>query len=78
MMTHHLAGAYYREALCKVAACQKIGSTRKDVTMDRNPDRRSLLWTLPADRGNRPLDDAEERTSDIHALDRTVTGRGHS
>jgi hypothetical protein len=30
------------------------------------------------DRGNRPLDHAEERTSGIHALDRTVTGRGRS
>jgi hypothetical protein len=46
--------------------------------MDRNPDRRSLLWMLPDDQGNRPLDHAEERTRGIHALDRTVTTRGNS
>jgi hypothetical protein len=46
--------------------------------MVRNPDRRSLLWMLPGDRGNRPLDYAEEHTRGIHALDRTVTARGNS
>ena len=29
--------------------------------MDRYPDRRSLLWTLPGDRRKRLLDHAEER-----------------
>jgi hypothetical protein len=76
MMTHHLAGAYSRQALCKVAAGQKIVATRKDVTMDRNPHMRLLLWILPCDQGNRPLEYAEELTSGIHALNRT--GRGHS
>ena len=42
--------------------------------MDRNPHMRLLLWILPCDQGNRPLEHAEELTSGIHALDRT--GRG--
>jgi hypothetical protein len=46
--------------------------------MDRNPDRRSLLWMLPGDRGTNPPDHAEERTSGTHTLDRTVTTRGRS
>ena len=77
-MTHHLARAYSRRVLCKEAAGQKTVSTRKEVSMDRYPDRRSLLWLFPCDRGNHPLDDAEEHTSGIHALERTVTGRSHS
>jgi hypothetical protein len=46
--------------------------------MDGYPDRRSLLWMLPGDRRKRLLDHAEERTNCIHALHRTVTGRGYS
>ena len=61
-----------------MAANQKTGSTRKDAAMDRYPGRRSLLWILPGNRRKRLLDHAEERTSDIHALHRSVTGRGYS
>lgn len=46
--------------------------------MDRYPDRRSLLWMLPSDRRKRLLDHAKEHTNDIHALHRTVVGRGYS
>ena len=64
--------------LCKVVAGQKTGSPQKDVTMDRNPDRQYLLRMHPANLREHPLDHAEDRTSGIHTLDRTVTGRGDS
>ena len=75
MMTHHLAGAYSKKALCKTAANQKTGSTRKDVVMDRYPDRQSLLRMLPGDWRKRLLAHAEERTSGIRVWDRAVAGR---
>ena len=73
-----LAGAYSKKALCSVAANQKTGSTRKDVRMDRYLDRRSPPRMLPGDRRNCLLDHAGERTNGIHALHRTITGRGYS
>jgi hypothetical protein len=46
--------------------------------MDRNPDRQYPLRMHPANLREHPLDHAEDRTSGIHTLDRTVTGRGDS
>lgn len=51
-----------------------FGAYVEDVTMDRNPYRRSQLWMLPGDWRKSVLDHAEERTSAIHALNRALAG----
>jgi hypothetical protein len=61
-----------------MASNQKTGSPRKDVAMDRYPDRQYLLRMLPGNLSERPLEKAEDRTNGIHTLDRSVIGRGDS
>jgi hypothetical protein len=78
MMTHHLAEAYSKIALLQNGGHQKTGSPRKDVAMDRYPDRQYLLRMLPGNLRERPLDKAEDRTNGIPTLDQCVVGRGDS
>jgi hypothetical protein len=65
-------------ALYKTADNQKTGSPRKDVAMDRCPDRRHLLRMLPGYLRERPLDHAEDRTNGIQTLYQSVVGLGYS
>jgi hypothetical protein len=71
VMTHHLIRAYVGKSSWQSSGKRKIGSTRKDVTMDRYPETWSLLRMLPGEWRRSLLDHAEERTNGIHALDRS-------